>query len=58
MRKYKNSHGLPLNAKLKHVAIYALDSYERLKLIERDIAGTMNIERLEIVKGSHTLRRE
>ncbi len=51
MRRYKNSHGLALNAKLKHVAIYATDSYEKLKAIERDIAGTMNIERLEIILG-------
>ncbi|ASJ17289.1 valine--tRNA ligase [Thermococcus chitonophagus] len=55
MRKYKNSHGLPLNAKLKHVAIYATESYDLVKLIERDIAGTMNIERLEVVKGEPQL---
>ena len=55
IRRYKNSHGLALNAKLKHVAIYATDSYEMLKTIEKDIAGTMNIERLEIVKGEPQL---
>ncbi|NJE42118.1 valine--tRNA ligase [Thermococcus sp. GR6] len=55
MRRYKNSHGLALNAKLKHVAIYATDSYEMLKAIEKDIAGTMNIERLEIIKGEPEL---
>jgi valyl-tRNA synthetase len=55
MRRYKNSHGLALNAKLKHVAIYATDSYEKLKTIEKDIAGTMNIERLEIIKGEPEL---
>ncbi|NJE75985.1 valine--tRNA ligase [Thermococcus sp. ES12] len=55
MRRYKNSHGLALNAKLKHVAIYATDSYDMLKAIERDIAGTMNIERLEIIKGEPEL---
>ncbi|ASJ00910.1 valine--tRNA ligase [Thermococcus gorgonarius] len=55
MRRYKNSHGLALNAKLKHVAIYATDSYELLKTIEKDIAGTMNIERLEIIKGEPEL---
>ncbi|WP_456365173.1 valine--tRNA ligase [Thermococcus sp.] len=55
MRRYKNSHGLALNAKLKHVAIYATDSYEMLKIIERDIAGTMNIERLEIIRGEPEL---
>ncbi|ASJ14045.1 valine--tRNA ligase [Thermococcus radiotolerans] len=55
MRRYKNSHGLALNAKLKHVAIYATDSYEALKAIEKDIAGTMNIERLEIIQGEPEL---
>ncbi|WP_297065118.1 valine--tRNA ligase [Thermococcus sp.] len=55
IRRYKNSHGLALNAKLKHVAIYATDSYEKLKTIEKDIAGTMNIERLEIIKGGPEL---
>ncbi|WP_297468578.1 valine--tRNA ligase [Thermococcus sp.] len=55
IRRYKNSHGLALNAKLKHVAIYATDSYEMLKAIEKDIAGTMNIERLEIIKGEPEL---
>ncbi|WP_297550594.1 valine--tRNA ligase [Thermococcus sp.] len=55
IRRYKNSHGLALNAKLKHVAIYATDSYEMLKTIEKDIAGTMNIERLEIIKGEPEL---
>jgi len=55
MRRYKNSHGLALNAKLKHVAIYATDSYEMLKALEKDIAGTMNIERLEIIKGEPEL---
>lgn len=55
MRRYKNSHGLSLNAKLKHVAIYATDSYDMLKAIERDIAGTMNIERLEIIRGEPEL---
>ncbi|NJE02519.1 class I tRNA ligase family protein, partial [Thermococcus sp. JdF3] len=55
MRRYKNSHGLALNAKLKHVAIYATDSYGMLKAIEKDIAGTMNIERLEIIKGEPEL---
>ncbi|NJE55526.1 valine--tRNA ligase [Thermococcus sp. 21S9] len=55
IRRYKNSHGLALNAKLKHVAIYATDSYEKLKAIERDIAGTMNIERLEVIKGEPEL---
>ncbi|NJE84405.1 valine--tRNA ligase [Thermococcus sp. CX2] len=55
MRRYKNSHGLALNAKLKHVAIYATDSYEMLKAIEKDIAGTMNIEKLEIIKGEPEL---
>ncbi|WP_297464358.1 valine--tRNA ligase [Thermococcus sp.] len=55
IRRYKNSHGLALNAKLKHVAIYSTDSYEMLKTIEKDIAGTMNIERLEIVKGEPQL---
>ncbi|CAI1493758.1 Valine--tRNA ligase [Thermococcus nautili] len=55
IRRYKNSHGLALNAKLKHVAIYATDSYEKLKTIERDIAGTMNIERLEVIKGEPEL---
>ena len=55
IRRYKNSHGLALNAKLKHVAIYATDSYEMLKTIEKDIAGTMNIERLEIIKGGPEL---
>ncbi|WP_297479253.1 DUF5915 domain-containing protein, partial [Thermococcus sp.] len=37
------------------VAIYATDSYEMLKTIEKDIAGTMNIERLEIIKGGPEL---
>ncbi|AHL22193.1 valine--tRNA ligase [Thermococcus nautili] len=55
IRRYKNSHGLALNAKLKHVAIYATDSYEKLKAIERDIAGTMNIERLEVIRGEPAL---
>ena len=55
MRRYKNSHGLALNAKLKHVAIYATDSYEMLKLVEKDIAGTMNIEQLEIIRGEPEL---
>ncbi|HHH99947.1 MAG TPA: valine--tRNA ligase, partial [Thermococcus litoralis] len=55
MRKYKNSHGLALNAKLKHVAIYALDSYDMLKALETDIAGTMNIEKLEIIRGEPDL---
>ncbi|WP_456368197.1 valine--tRNA ligase [Thermococcus sp.] len=55
IRRYKNSHGLALNAKLKHVAIYATDSYEMLKTIEKDIAGTMNIEKLEIIKGEPEL---
>ncbi|NJE61259.1 valine--tRNA ligase [Thermococcus sp. 21S7] len=55
MRRYKNSRGLALNAKLKHVAIYATDSYEALKAIEKDIAGTMNIERLEIIRGEPEL---
>ncbi|BAD85463.1 valyl-tRNA synthetase [Thermococcus kodakarensis KOD1] len=55
MRRYKNSHGLSLNAKLKHVAIYTTDSYEVLKTIEKDIAGTMNIEKLEIIKGEPEL---
>ncbi|GAB6101979.1 valine--tRNA ligase [Thermococcus atlanticus] len=55
MRRYKNSHGLALNAKLKHVAIYATDSYEALKAIEKDIAGTMNIEKLEIIQGEPEL---
>ena len=55
MRRYKNGHGLALNAKLKHVAIYATDSYDKLKAIKRDIAGTMNIERLEIIKGEPEL---
>ncbi|MBP1912859.1 valine--tRNA ligase [Thermococcus stetteri] len=55
MRRYKNSHGLSLNAKLKHVAIYATDSYDALKTIEKDIAGTMNIEKLEIIKGEPEL---
>ncbi|GAB6135442.1 valine--tRNA ligase [Thermococcus prieurii] len=55
IRRYKNSHGLALNAKLKHVAIYATDSYEKLRAIERDIAGTMNIERLEIIRGEPAL---
>ncbi|AIF70188.1 valyl-tRNA synthetase [Palaeococcus pacificus DY20341] len=55
MRRYKNSHGLSLNAKLKHVAIYTLDSYEVLKQIEKDIAGTMNIEKLEVIKGEPDL---
>ncbi|AEH24496.1 valine--tRNA ligase [Pyrococcus yayanosii] len=55
MRRYKNSHGLALNAKLKHVAIYATDSYEMLKAIEKDIAGTMNIEKLEIIRGEPEL---
>ncbi|WP_297504902.1 class I tRNA ligase family protein, partial [Thermococcus sp.] len=55
MRRYKNSHGLALNAKLKHVAIYATDSYEKLKAIEKDIAGTMNIEKLEIIRGEPEL---
>ncbi|EEB74978.1 valine--tRNA ligase [Thermococcus sp. AM4] len=55
IRRYKNSHGLALNAKLKHVAIYATDSYEKLKTIERDIAGTMNIERLEVIRGEPAL---
>ncbi len=55
IRCYKNSHGLALNAKLKHVAIYATDSYETLKTIEKDIAGTMNIERLEILRGEPAL---
>ncbi|WP_297420820.1 valine--tRNA ligase [Thermococcus sp.] len=55
MRRYKNGHGLALNAKLKHVAIYAIDSYEKIKAIERDIAGTMNIERLEIIRGEPEL---
>ncbi|CAD5244230.1 valine--tRNA ligase [Thermococcus camini] len=55
MRRYKNSHGLALNAKLRHVAIYATDSYEALKAIEKDIAGTMNIERLEIIQGEPEL---
>ena len=55
MRRYKNSHGLALNAKLKHVAVYATDSHEALKAIEKDIAGTMNIERLEIIQGEPAL---
>ncbi|ASI98778.1 valine--tRNA ligase [Thermococcus celer] len=55
MRRYKNGHGLSLNAKLKHVAIYATESYGALKSIEGDIAGTMNIERLEIIKGEPEL---
>ena len=55
MRRYKNAHGLALNAKLRHVAIYATDSYEALKAIEKDIAGTMNIERLEIIRGEPEL---
>ncbi|WP_297438745.1 valine--tRNA ligase [Thermococcus sp.] len=55
MRRYKNSHGLALNAKLKHVAIYATEGYEALKAIEKDIAGTMNIERLEIIQGEPEL---
>ncbi|ACS33184.1 valine--tRNA ligase [Thermococcus gammatolerans] len=55
IRRYKNSHGLALNAKLKHVAIYATDSYEALKAIEKDIAGTMNIERLEVIRGEPEL---
>ncbi|MDV3104758.1 valine--tRNA ligase [Thermococcus waiotapuensis] len=55
MRRYKNSHGLALNARLKHVAIYATESYERLKAIEGDIKGTMNIERLDIIKGEPEL---
>ncbi|WP_297552511.1 valine--tRNA ligase [Thermococcus sp.] len=55
IRRYKNSHGLALNAKLKHMAIYATDSYEKLKTIERDIAGTMNIERLEVIRGEPEL---
>ncbi|AFL96219.1 valyl-tRNA synthetase [Thermococcus cleftensis] len=55
MRRYKNSHGLALNAKLKHVVIYATDSHDMLKAIERDIAGTMNIERLEIIRGEPEL---
>lgn len=55
MRRYKNSHGLALNAKLRHVAIYATDSYEALKTIEKDIAGTMNIEKLEIIRGEPEL---
>lgn len=55
MRRYKNSHGLSLNAKLRHVAIYATDSYEALKTIEKDIAGTMNIEKLEIIRGEPEL---
>ncbi|ASJ02920.1 valine--tRNA ligase [Thermococcus profundus] len=55
MRRYKNGHGLALNAKLKHVAIYATDSYEKLKTIEKDIAGTMNIEKLEIIRGEPEL---
>ena len=37
------------------MAIYATDSYEMLKLIEKDIAGTMNIEKLEIIKGEPEL---
>jgi len=55
IRRYKNGHGLALNAKLKHVAIYATDSHDMLKAIERDIAGTMNIERLEVIKGEPAL---
>ncbi|WP_456326580.1 valine--tRNA ligase [Palaeococcus sp. (in: euryarchaeotes)] len=55
MRRYKNSHGLSLNTKLKHVAIYATDSYDTFKSIEKDIAGTMNIEKLEIIKGEPEL---
>ncbi|WP_456423214.1 valine--tRNA ligase, partial [Thermococcus sp.] len=55
IRRYKNSHGLSLNAKLNHVAIYATESYEALKAIEKDIAGTMNIERLEIIQGEPEL---
>ena len=58
MRRYKNSHGLALNAKLKHVAVYATDSYEMLKALERDIAGTMNIEKLEIIKGEPELEEK
>lgn len=55
MRRYKNSHGLSLNARLKHVAIYAIDSYNALKAIEKDIAGTMNIEKLEIIQSEPEL---
>ncbi|ASJ10686.1 valine--tRNA ligase [Thermococcus sp. P6] len=55
MRRYKNGHGLPLNARLNHVVIYATESYDALKSIERDVAGTMNIERLEIVRGEPEL---
>jgi len=58
MRRYKNSHGLALNAKLKHVTIYTLDNYDALKILEKDIAGTMNIEKLEIIKGEPELEEK
>ncbi|RLF80033.1 valine--tRNA ligase, partial [Thermococci archaeon] len=58
MRRYKNSHGLALNAKLKHVTIYTLDNYDTLKILEKDIAGTMNIEKLEIIKGEPELEEK